>query len=437
MSINNNTLSDEIELGKYLNLFWKGKFIIIGHILALLCIIAIYKYFSPPPIINFNTQVKPITSLETEYYNISNKIGLIKIFPSRDNIKEDISEESLDENKKIRNALIANRVINKDVLLEEFIENSIKISKNYGFVDEKIILDELFFETIDREDIFNHALKKYEILDKNNFPTEMDYDKAISSLVSSIKITEPAKLEILPNGVTKRAGQKFWEINFSHHDAEKWMDILEEVNTKANNQLKNSLIRIFNERILLYEKTRSIEINRINEKIKNIRRVYHENRKTNIAVLTEKLAILNVINTEKNKNTNINEFVTGLNLVTEGDYRKVVKELSNFFAGPLPVEKQLNLLKTRKNHDAFIIGLSEEKKLLNSFKNDKISEYAKEAFYSSPIGKDNFYGMKIHFDRTKSTKSNYNKLLIFTTLIFGFIFGIFHVIIYDQIVKRD
>ena len=117
MSINNNTLSDEIELGKYLNLFWKGKFIIIGHILALLCIIAIYKYFSPPPIINFNTQVKPITSLETEYYNISNKIGLIKIFPSRDNIKEDISEETLDEESLTVSGLLSK----KDVKMPDMV----------------------------------------------------------------------------------------------------------------------------------------------------------------------------------------------------------------------------------------------------------------------------------------------------------------------------
>jgi LPS O-antigen subunit length determinant protein (WzzB/FepE family) len=137
--------SDEIDLMEFFQTIWDGKFKIAGVIVMAVLGVAGFFYTQPSPSFTAKTEVKPITSELANRYQISNSIGFFEVYSDKDKDKD------------------------KDKAVVRY-------------------LDELFLEQLDTKLLFEDAFQKFAVLDKNDYETETDFNKAIIELAAEVSL---------------------------------------------------------------------------------------------------------------------------------------------------------------------------------------------------------------------------------------------------------
>ena len=113
------------------------------------------------------SEVMPITIFEEEFYSSYNSlINLINTEVDNENIKKGKDVEK-DRNKINSHSEIIFNIIDKEFLLE------------------------LFIEEIQSKDILVEAIKKFKILNENNYKNNSSYQDAINKLAYSVQLKQP------------------------------------------------------------------------------------------------------------------------------------------------------------------------------------------------------------------------------------------------------
>ena len=186
-------MDDEIDLVKVILDLWKGKWKIVKSAVIAFIISLGLIFFLPQPNYQANTELKPITSIDSIKYNQLNSFDFFKI-------------------------------TSQDLL-------------------------NLYIEQVEFKSIFKDTIKDLEIYKKSDFETEEDYENAIIKLASRIEI-------LLPNDNKKNGDiRKYHQIIFNHTDEELWQNILTEFDKISQEFIRNELIERFNQKVLI-EKTK-------------------------------------------------------------------------------------------------------------------------------------------------------------------------------------
>lgn len=132
--------------------------------------------------------------------------------------------------------------------------------ENFNFDQiNRLFLLELFIEKIEQKDFFIKSIIKYNLIDKEKFKNDEDYEKAVLKLASSIKIEKIKEDEIT----------RFAKITFKTNDKENWEKFLNFIEKSANKEIQNYLQKKFNLVILNIEKISSYIIEDIQFEITN------------------------------------------------------------------------------------------------------------------------------------------------------------------------
>ena len=208
--------NDEIDLAEIIFIIWNNKSKVI--LITSFAVITMLFYLLNQPIAKLSyratTEIRPISTFDEFEYEIYNNY-----LKNSETQQLNYSIVSNKENAKIRERLIAN------------IDNS-----SFDKIDKLYLLN-LFKDTLNENSIFIKAIKKFQLIKKENYETDLDYENAIIKLASSIQLIA------LKN---KKNNETTLNIQFETQNKENWEKFLRFLEKTANLKIQKYLNDTFN-----------------------------------------------------------------------------------------------------------------------------------------------------------------------------------------------
>ena len=289
----------------------------------------------------------------------------------------------------------------------------IKISK------EKLL--EFYILILSEKLLFEDAIRKYELLDRSKYNNEEDYSEAITKVASTIKI-----IPIIGEAQFDKNEQyrHKWVIKFRHHDFKKWKLILKYVDKSANEIIRQDIQNWFNTLITLATEQAKYDLEDLEIKIFNNKKDYERITSDKLSFLMEQSAIAYKLGIAKNT-IEVQEF---------GDQSPILSTTINpdsplYLRGYESIDKEIDLIKSRTNKEAFMSGLFELQKTKRRLLQDKTLKRVKILFESSPPAKKiGFSTSRIKIIATQFNYDEVKKRSFIPPMLIGLIVGVFFVI---------
>jgi LPS O-antigen subunit length determinant protein (WzzB/FepE family) len=383
--------SDEIDLLEFFQTIWDGKFKIAGVILMAVLGVVGFFYTQPPPSFTAKTEVKPITSDIANRYQISNSIGFFEVYSDKD------KNDGQDKAKAKAKAVVR-------------------------------FLDELFIEQLDSRLLFEDAFRKYAVLDKNDYETETDFNKAIIELAAAISLLPPINVD----GTAKGESRRHWTIEFEFNDKEKWLNSLADVKAKANKNVRELIRDNFTTTLATAENKKAFEIEDISTIIDNALSDYDRKADDRVAFLREQSAIARKLGV-KNNTIETQSFGGKNSVVTN-----VKTDTPFYLRGYEAIEKEIALVEARENKKAFVSGLLELEQKKRQLEQDKTLERAEALFADTPVMRgDDFSAVVMTVAATEFESKSKRMLMLAMAVVLGGMVGTVYVLIANAMRKRN
>ena len=363
---------DEIDLLEFVQTIWDGKFKIAGVIV--IAVLGVVGFFLTQPAPSFiaKTEVKPITSDMVNRYQISNSIGFFEVNAAN--------------------------------------------------------LRGLFIEQLDARLLFEDAFRKYAVLDKNDYETETDFNKAIIELAAEISLLPPINVD----GTAKGESRRHWTIEFEFNDKEKWLNALADVKAKANQNVRELIRDDFTTTLAAAEKKKAFEIEDISTIIDNALSDYDRKADDRVAFLREQSAIARKLGVKDN--TIETQCFGGKN----GVVTNVITEMPLYLRGYEAIEKEIELIEARENKEAFVNGFLELEQKKRQLEQDKTLERAEILFADTPVMRgDDFSAVVITVAATEFEYKSKRMLMLAMAVVLGGMVGTVYVLIANAMRKRN
>jgi len=380
--------SDEIDLIEVIVNIWNNKLKIATITAIFIVASVIYSSKSKTPL-NAKTEILPITIFEEKSYSAYNL--LIK------NLNENVNEnENLDQ-------------INKIYLLN------------------------LFIEELQTKEIIIEAIKKYQLIDQSKFNDENKYSKAVEKYALLLNLLSPVNVD----GSKKDETRLNWIIEFKSNEQKKWEQALSFIEIEINKDIQKYLIENFNTTLNYLKLINQFKLEDLELKIKSVKNDYDIETINRLAFLREQALIARKMNIASNidiinSTLEVQEFTSSSSVISNS----IESTNPYYLRGFDIIEKEIELIETRTNQDAFTKGLLDLEKQKRDLLEDKSLERIEELFNSTPIvNGNNFKAASIY----KVTKYEASFSLIKAVLlsgILGIIFGMFYVLISNAIQQR-
>ena len=384
--------SDEIDLIEVIVNIWNNK-LKIATITAIFIIISAGLYFAIKPPLNAKTEILPITIFENNLYSPYNSL----LAPQT---------QSGDEN----------------IITQQRLNN---INKNY--------LLSLFLEELRTKEIIIEAIKKYQLIDQSKFNDENKYSEAVEKYALSIDLLRPVNVDGSKRGETRLN----WIIEFKVNDQKKWEQALSFIEIEINKNIQKYLIENFNITLNNLKLLNQFKLEDLELKIKSVKNDYEFETNNRLAFLREQALIARKMNIASNidiinSTLEVQEFTNSSSVISNS----IESTNPYYLRGFDIIEKEIELIETRTNKDAFTKNLLDLEKQKRDLLADKSLERIEKLFNSTPIvNGNNFKAASIY----KVTKYEASFSLIKAVLlsgILGIIFGMFYVLISNAIQQR-
>jgi len=379
--------SDEIDLIEVIINIWNNK-LKIAAITVILMVLSAALYFVIKPTLNAKTEILPITVFENNLYSAYNFL----LIPQAQS-----DDEKIPSQQKLN-----------------------KIDRNY--------LLNLFLEELQTKEIVIEAIKKFQLIDQNKFNDEVEYLEAVEKYALKLDLLRPINVDGSQRGETKLN----WTIEFEVDDEDQWEEALSYVESEINKNIQKYLRTNFditssNLKLLDQFKLEDLEI-----KIKNVKNDYDAETINRLAFLREQASIARELNI-KNNTLEVENFNTSSGGVISN--LQIAKPY--YMRGYSMIEKEIELIESRNNKDAFTKNLLELEKQRRDLLENKLLERIEKLFNATPIiNSNNFKAAKIIYKNTKYEASfSLIKAILFSG-IFGVIFGMFYVLVSNVIQQR-
>ena len=283
----------------------------------------------------------------------------------------------------------------------------------------------LYIDQLDDRTLFEEAIRKYQLLDVEKFEDKQAYEEAVIELASSIDISPPINI----NGTEKGDLRSFWTIGFEYNDDAKWKSVLSFVDSKANQSVQRILQQLFQNSLSVAKQKQMFELEDLEFLIANALEAYDRNTSNRLAYLIEQASIARKLGVAKNT-IEAQTFSAQNGMV-------VITDTLFYLRGYEAIEKEIELIKSRTNKEAFVKGLVELEQKQRTIKQDKTLERAESLFASSPILNTNdFSAVSVKVDATEfETKAKKMPMLALAVVIGGVI-GVIYVLISSAVRNR-
>ena len=338
---------DEIDLVELLQTIWDGKWLIAAFAAIAVAFGGAFAFLKPSVFVA-NTEIKPITSSDAQFYRANNALGFFEISPSN--------------------------------------------------------LRSLFIENLEERSLFEEAIREHNIVKRDNYSNDADYDIAVVELAAAIAILPP----INEDGAEKGESRRYWTIEFEGTDKPKWLAALADVTSNSTSKVRETLMERFSNAVDLAKQTRGFkledlstqienakadfekemqefelvqgfEMEDVQQAIRNARLDYDRKTKDRLAFLREQAAIARELGVAKNT------LEAQTFSASNGVVANVKSDTPFYLRGYEAIEKEIALIVAREDKDAFIAGLLELEQKQRTLEQDRTLERAdrKEAFLAS------------------------------------------------------
>ncbi len=372
------TYDDEIDLIRIFQTLWNGKWKIIGFVAVSLLGVFGYQTIQqtnqPPPTFTATTEIKPITSVEVQRYRAFNA-NAVGFFQ-----------------------------VSRDQLLS------------------------LYLEQLDERVFFEQAIREYRLLDVEEYDDEQAYNEAVLALASTIEILPPINIDGAERGDTRRYGI----ISVEYNDDEKWKKAISSVDSLVTQSVKNSLKQRFQTSLSVARQKRDFDIEDLSVQIDNARADFLRATEDRLAFLIEQNEIAKKLDIAKSTFETqtfkaLNSFITN-----------VKSDIPYYLRGYEAISKEIELIQSRTNKDAFTPGLLELEQKLRDLEQDKTLERTESLFATTPIASTNdFSAVSVNVKATDFEFNNNPTVFpLPLAAVIGGMIGAFYVLISNAIRKR-
>jgi len=377
--------SDEIDLIEVIVNIWNNK-LKIAAITVIFIILSIALYFIVKPTLNAKTEILPITIFENNLYKQYNTFT---------------TPQGADDKKIITQNRF--NVINRGYLLS------------------------LFLEELRTKDIIIEAIKKYQLIDQKKFDSEDEYLKAIEKSALKLDLLSPINVDYNKRGETRLN----WIIEFEVDDKNQWEEALSFIEIEINNNIKDYLKLNFNTTLNNLKLLDQFKLEDLNLEINNAKKDYDNETSNRLTFLKEQSLIARKLNIENNT-LEVENFSTPSGVISNLQSAKPY-----YMRGYAMIEKEIELIETRTNKDAFTKNLLDLEKQKRALLEDKLLDRTEKLFNNTPIVIDNdFKAANIIYQDTEFKVSFSLIKTILISGIFGIIFGMFYVLVSNAIQQR-
>ena len=213
----NNQFNDEIDLSEMIRTIWSNKFKIF--IIIVITVAASLYYFQTKkisePLFLGKTKIVPISIFNDVHYGAFNSL-----FSSVE--EKDIGIYNIDLNK---------RDLEKTLVITKAFKNYNLFSNSSFKKIDRRYLYELFIEKLSQNDLYEKGIKKFNLLKRENYQNNSDYENAIIKLASSLK--KPS------------AESEHLEFKTSDNNKIIWEKLLIFIQNSANKEIQNYLRKNF------------------------------------------------------------------------------------------------------------------------------------------------------------------------------------------------
>ena len=362
---------DEIDLVELFQAVWDGKWAIVGA--ALISVLGVFGYqvTLPPPNFIATTEIKPISTAESERYRQNNSIGFFSVPPS--------------------------------------------------------LLLELYIEQLEERVLFEDAIRKYKLLDVTNYEDEIEFNEAVVMLASSIEISRPGNVDDEETGGVRRSDN----ISFEYNDSDKWRQVLSSVDLLANQAVKNLVQQQFRTTLSIAKRSRDFQLEDIATQIDNALVDYDREISNRLAYLREQAAIARTLGVAKNT-IEAQTFST-----QNGMMANVTTDTPFYLRGFEAIEKEIELIESRSNKEAFISGLLELEQNQRTLEQDRTLDRAESLFNTTPIVSDvNFSAVSVTVEASDFESQSKLILMLAAAVMLGGMLGLMYVLIATAIRNR-
>lgn len=381
-------LKDEIDLLEFFITVWTNK----RKVIFFACLALIASFFfqgfhvSPDATYRASTKIKPISTFEETEYSAFN-FYIKNASPSK-------SEPSSFSNP--------NSFINKVKKDKNYLYNQI----NTITIIDKFYLINLFIEKLNQRTFLKSSIKKFNLVEKENFKDSESYEDEVTKIANLIKI--------IP--VKNNKNEAFnWTLISTIDNKINWENFLESLAKSANEEIQVYVNDTFKKLIQDQKQLNQYLIEDIDSEILTSKEDYESKMKKKVAFLKEQAEIARQLNLPENDNNVLN-----------------VNDISYYMRGYKMIEKEIELIENRTNKSAFIedlYKLEKEKRMIIANKNFDRME---KMFKNTPISKiKNFYAGKLVVEGTiyKENKKISSILIYLMSGMIGVIFSLFYIYI--------
>ena len=231
--------NDEINLIELMYILWEGKWKIA--VAVVISFITVISYQS--------TKTKNFTAI-TEIKPIS--ISVLSKFT--------------EFNSLIANTNFNSLIANTNTGIGTNISERVNVAGRFIKITSLRLLN-LYIDILNDRSLFEDAIRKFNLLEASQYNNEQEYSEAIIKLASSVKILSPA---VSANAKKGNSEISYHTINFTHHDAEKWISILRYVDDFGNKIVKKNLVDEYNNTLVFLENKKKYKLGDISIKINNL-----------------------------------------------------------------------------------------------------------------------------------------------------------------------
>jgi len=367
-----NQNKDEVDVYKILSTLWLGKWKILSFIIIPVAVLFIYESSNPKNITS-STLILPMSKDAAQKY-------------------EFLSLTSLS-------------TLTSDGLYDRFVAKL----QDVGLLREAVV--------------------KSNLVNIENYENEKKYMKEVSDIAFKIKIKSPVVMSKPLDGAYKTKlmiNDRYSKIVFNHDNNINWIETLSVLNSLANQAIKEDID------IALQT---AIKIKKIDLKFKKeSAKLAINNALSDYDILTEnKLLYLE----EQSKIARSLGIATST--IKAEILGKEILEVPNdrpfYLNGYEAIEKEIELIKQRKNKEGFVVGLLEKQQIARKYDQDIELERLEMLTNLSDIYDNNFTAGTIDYKATQ-TKYKSNKMLFLLIILVGAMTGALFVLFSDGFQKR-
>ena len=387
---NNTSINDEINLIEVIQTIWNGKWKISVFVIVFFIAALAYQSAQPPSNFTANTEIKKVNSIEEDNYIFFNDISKGAIFFSKNT--ENLNQSfSVDDTKP-----------------------------QHFFTITRELLSNLFLEALKDQSLFEEGIKKYSLLDRDNFGNEKNYDNAVSKLASKVNLVK----------ITKNNNDILNIIRLSYHDIEKWKSVLLYVEENANQNVKQNLQERFKTSLKILELNKSYKTEDLKTRIENLINDYERSTADRLLFLKEQAKIARALGV-----ATYTDIMIGYG---DGSILTPTTAMPFYLRGYEAIEKELELIRNRSKLEkkSFIKGLITLEQELRRIMQDKTLDRIKLFYNSSPLTNANkFRAGSLNISSTKLVYQEDSKLILISIFI-GLFIGVIYTLFSSVIVSK-